>query len=162
MIEAVREADEADVDQLVRLADEARRVARLLRGGEMFLLRDARQPPLEPMIAAAVSDPAQLALLGTLDEVAVGYALVRLEPLPDGTTMAVVDEIYVEPEGRQLGVGEALVVTILGWADHHHCRGVQASALPGDRDTKNLFERFGLVARAITVYRSLVARNDES
>jgi len=156
MIEAVRVAGEADTDQLVRLADEARRGARASRGGEMYLLRDVRQPPLAPMIAEALGDPNQLVLIGTLDDAPVGYALSRLEDWHDGSTVAVVDEIYVEQAGRQLGVGECLVLTVLDWAAERGCRGVQATALPGDRDTKNLFERFGLVARAIVVYRSLL------
>jgi hypothetical protein len=35
------------------------------------------------------------------------------------------------------------------------CLGVDAIALPGNRDTKNFFETFGLVARAILVHRPL-------
>ena len=35
------------------------------------------------------------------------------------------------------------------------CFGVDSLALPGDRHTKNFFESFGLVARAIIVHRSL-------
>ena len=33
--------------------------------------------------------------------------------------------------------------------------GIDALALPGDRETKNFFETFGLKARAIVVHRSL-------
>ena len=33
--------------------------------------------------------------------------------------------------------------------------GLDAVALPGDRDTQNFVETFGLVARAIQVHRSL-------
>ena len=33
------------------------------------------------------------------------------------------------------------------------CFGVDSLALPGDRHTKNFFESFGLVARAIVVHR---------
>ena len=156
MMEAVRVASEADADQLVRLATEARQVARLSRGGDMYLLHDVRQPPLEPVFRGALVDPSQLVLIGSLDDAPVGYALARLETLLDQSVMAVVDEIYVEPPGRGLGIGEGLVLAVVEWAGSHGCRGVQATALPGDRHTKNLFERFGLVARAIVVYRSLI------
>lgn len=44
---------------------------------------------------------------------------------------------------------------ILAWCRVHDCIGVDALALPGHRDTKNFFESFGLVARAIVVHRSL-------
>jgi hypothetical protein len=33
--------------------------------------------------------------------------------------------------------------------------GIEATALPGDRATKNFFETHGLVARALTVHRRL-------
>src|SRR3954469_25028001 len=107
MMEMVRVANEVDADQLVRLVGGGRVVAAASRGGPMYLLRDARQPPLEAMVADALGDARQLVLLGTLDDVAVGYAIARLEELVDGSVITVVDEIYVEPPGRQLGVGEA-------------------------------------------------------
>ena len=46
---------------------------------------------------------------------------------------------------------------VLAWAGEQGCVGVDALALPGDRATKNFFETFGLVARAIVVHRDLHA-----
>ena len=43
----------------------------------------------------------------------------------------------------------------MAWAKRWGCIGVDSLALPGDRDTKNFFETHGLVARAITVHRTL-------
>ena len=37
--------------------------------------------------------------------------------------------------------------------------GIDSLALPGDRATKNFFERFGLTARAIVVHRSLTSED---
>ena len=34
------------------------------------------------------------------------------------------------------------------------CIGIDSRALPGDRETKNFFESFGLKARLLTVHRS--------
>ncbi len=36
-----------------------------------------------------------------------------------------------------------------------NCFGIDALALPGDRETKNFFESFGLKARQLVVHRSL-------
>jgi hypothetical protein len=41
------------------------------------------------------------------------------------------------------------------WAASNDATGLDAIALPGMRDTKNFFERFGLTARAITVHKKL-------
>ena len=44
---------------------------------------------------------------------------------------------------------------IFPWAAEHGCRGIDAIVLPGMRESKNFFEMFGLVARAIVVHRAL-------
>ena len=44
---------------------------------------------------------------------------------------------------------------VLAWASAAGADGVDSIALPGDRVTKNFFERFGLTARALQVYRRL-------
>jgi hypothetical protein len=44
---------------------------------------------------------------------------------------------------------------IVAWAEAAGCVGIDSLALPGNRETKNFFETFGLVARAIVVHRPL-------
>ena len=61
----------------------------------------------------------------------------------------------MEPDAREVGAGEAMMNAVLDWAASMRCRGVDATALPGDRQTKNFFESFGLVARAISVHRAI-------
>ncbi|MFN5115279.1 MAG: GNAT family N-acetyltransferase [Acidimicrobiaceae bacterium] len=66
-----------------------------------------------------------------------------------------ITHVYVEPTAREIGIGDALMQRCLG-----HLRGMGvlwlgASALPGDRAMKNLFERHGLVAQTIIVGKSL-------
>ena len=62
---------------------------------------------------------------------------------------------FVEPEFRGVGAGDALIEHFLMSARAAGARRVGGSALPGDRATKNLFERNGLVARLILVEREL-------
>ena len=62
---------------------------------------------------------------------------------------------FVEPEFRGVGAGDALIEHFLTAARAAGARRVGGSALPGDRATKNLFERNGLVARLILVEREL-------
>ena len=67
----------------------------------------------------------------------------------------------MEPEGREVGVGETLVGAVLAWCREHGCEGVDATALPGHRAAKNFFEEQGFVARSLTMYRGLPAAGDE-
>ena len=107
----------------------------------------------EPDLRLGTDDVAVLA--GTYDEIVVGYARIERRPLADGTALAVLTDIFVEPEARGVGIGEALLDAAIAWARQAGCRGIDSVALPGMRATKNFFEAAGLVARAITVHRSL-------
>ena len=122
------------------------------RGGAAFLLREGHRRAA--MVASLDADDEHV-LLGQLDDVPVAYLVAQLVPLPDGTVAGAVREFFVEPEARELGVGEALMDETIAWCRRHGCTGIDALALPGDRATKNFFETFGLVARAIVVHRPL-------
>ena len=89
------------------------------------------------------------------DGTVVGYALARTDRLADGGLLGVVDDLYVDPGAREVGIGEALMDHLLDWCRAEGCFGVDSIALPGDRATKNFFESFGLVARAILVHKPL-------
>ena len=75
--------------------------------------------------------------------------------LRDGSQLAVIEALYVEPDARAVGVGEALIDVVEEWAKARGCSGLDALVLPGMRDSKNFFEAFGLTARAIVVHRDL-------
>ena len=85
----------------------------------------------------------------------VGFGIVEIHKLQDGTPHASVRSLYVEEEARSVGVGELIMNTLLKWATERKAAAIDAVALPGDRQTKNFFETHGLVARAITVQRKL-------
>ncbi len=151
----VRDALDGDLDELVRLDGLARDHLRPLRGGAMYLLHTARPDPAGPSLLADLADPDRLVLMGCLGDVAVGYAVGSVRRLADRSSVADVRELFVEPEARGVGLGNQLMTRLVAWATDRGCVGIDARALPGDRDTKNFFESFGLVARAITVHRDL-------
>lgn len=155
MIEAARPATAADVPRLAELAAAA--VAEQVdgRGGSVWSVREARAVPAAPSLAAEVEDPSVLVLAGMIDDAVVGYAAVRTETLRDGRTLGVITDVYVEPEARAVGVGERLLDAVVTWCSEQGCSGVDALALPGNRETKNFFETFGFTARALVVHRSL-------
>lgn len=154
----VRPAELADRDALVALADGALAHLGSQRGGEVFRHRDARPTPVGPTIdaelAAALAGDA-IVLLGCLGAVPVGYAVATIEPTR-ALPLAVVTDLFVDPSARRVGVGRAMIDSLVQQATEAGCGGIQAEALPGDRDTKNFFEASGLVARKITVHRTLI------
>jgi GNAT superfamily N-acetyltransferase len=151
-VEAARPARAGDLDRLSELARLAQSAVAQARGGELLLATHPRAGGFEDLRAVLECDD-QILVVGTIDDYVVGYAAVRLQPLPGGQLLGAVDDLFVEPEARGVGVGEAIMNAVLDWCRARGCTGVDAVALPGDRHTKNFFESFGMVARAITVHR---------
>jgi GNAT superfamily N-acetyltransferase len=99
-----------------------------------------------------LNDPQRLALVGTLQGHVVGYGLAKLETVDPLGLVGVVEEVWVEPEARGVGVGEVVMTTIRTWCLAAGCCGIDAAALPGDRIMKGFFERFGMSARLLVMH----------
>lgn len=156
-MEAARSAGATD---LVRLAELSRQAASELsghRGGAILLEREALAEPVEEAIVEALADPSRSLWAGTLAGQVVGYGLGRREILADGTAHGRVEALYVEPAGRGVGVGEAIMGAMTAWFREGGCRGIDALALPGQRAAKSFLEAAGYKARLIVMYRSLPA-----
>ena len=137
---SVRAAVDADRGAIQRLQERLRSELVDQKGGVALM---ATVTPL--------GDDATVTWMGLIGTVPVGLAVAGLVPQRDGTGRAVVETIYVEPEARAVGVGTALMRVVRAWAIEHDAVAIDATVLPGDRASKNFFERHGLVARAITV-----------
>ena len=148
---AARPASPADLPALDDLVATAATEVRAARRGDLFLERNARAGT----IADQLDDEHTRVLVGTIDDAPVGYAVAQLEPGPVERLLCVVSDLYVLPDGRGVGVGEAMMDELITWAESHKCIGIDSMVLPGDRETKNFFEMFGLTARAIVVHRDL-------
>jgi GNAT superfamily N-acetyltransferase len=155
-MENVRPAGLDDLNELVTLAGAAHGELAPTRGGYVFVNREARWVRDEGAFRVSIEAPDHHVVVGTIDEVPVGFGAVRLEALRSGETLGVIDELFVLPGARGVGVGEVMMNELLAFCRDHGCMGIDAVALPGNRATKNFFETFGLVARAILVHRSLV------
>ena len=68
---------------------------------------------------------------------------------------ATINTIFVVPEAREIGIGDALLSQLIEELRHRAVTYVNAQALPGDRATKNLFERHGLIAQTIIVGKEI-------
>ncbi len=124
------------------------------RGGEVFLLREARRQGDERSLAAVLDDPSWCSWVGTLGVETVGLAVAHTEELPDRSRLGIVDGLVVEAGARRSGVGERLLEAVLGWLAGEACTSVDAFALPGNRAAKNLWESAGFKARLLVMNRS--------
>src|SRR5688500_541341 len=153
--EAVRPAAPEDVPAIVDLAGALRAELTPMRGGRICSARDARPGRLDEVYAALLADPEVCVVVGTIDEVVVGFGVVSAELLSDGGLLGVVSELFVDPEGRAIGVGEAMLGAMVAFCSDKGCVGVDAFALPGHRAAKNFFEESGFTARAIVMHHAL-------
>jgi GNAT superfamily N-acetyltransferase len=145
----VRPARRTDVDALRLLEAEARSALVDARGGARWLdehveLGERWPDALERyQVFVAVLDVERT-------EVVVGYLVLDV-----AGTIARIDQVFVTPEAREIGFGDALVEEAEAAARAVSATLLEGQALPGDRETKNLYERAGITARLITVSRRL-------
>ena len=142
----VRAATAGDVGPLRVLEAEARAALADTRGGSRWL----EEHPLigESWPDAVATRDVFVAVLDVGDGLPldVGYLVLDV----DGP-VAHVDQVYVTADARELGFGDALLEAATAAAIATGARLLEGHALPGDRETKNLYERAGITARLITV-----------
>jgi len=144
-----RPADADDRAALIELAGLARTVAAHQRGGAELLTT----------VPAAVAriDEASSSFVGLIGGVVVGYACLEIDD-----RRAMITELFVEPPARSVGVGHLLLEALLTHSVAAGCVAIDASALPGDRATKNFFEAHAMTARLLIVSRRLDGDVDPS
>ncbi len=144
----VRPATPDDIESLVRLQAVARDGLTGVRGGALRLA----ECPVITDWAGLLNTAASLVLVATLIDVVLGYMVLILRP---EIGRGVITHAFVEEGARELGLGDTMVEHAIAAVRSAGLTGIEAVALPGDRDTKNLYERAGLTARKLTVYKSL-------
>jgi GNAT superfamily N-acetyltransferase len=154
-METARLAVTGDRTWLGELATRAREEMLEKRGGDVVDRLDThRKAPLGSIDELMETDGG-VVVAGCIEGTPVGYGAMRVHEAADGRPHAVVEQIYVEPGARSVGVGEAILDLLIVEATERGAIGIEALALPGDRATKNFFETHGMVARAIIVHRRL-------
>ena len=138
MEQVVRRAALEDYPVLDELEAEARDAVLETRGG-------ARWCEVVPARRGRWFDDGANVFIAEIDGVGIGYLVL----IPGD--VAVVESVFVTPGAREVGFGDWLLEAALSAAVDAGSRLLEGTALPGDRDLKNLFERAGIVARAITV-----------
>jgi ribosomal protein S18 acetylase RimI-like enzyme len=152
-VERARRAVADDLERIVALACELRDELAPMRGGALWAVREARPAPYGEQFGALLERDDTCVVVGTVDGYVVGFGVVTLERLRDGTRLGRITELFVEEGARAVGVGESIAVELVAFCEAHDCVGIDALALPGHRAAKNFFERSGFTARAIVMHR---------
>lgn len=151
----VRVGDKEDLPEIVGLYRRFRENLRGERGGDFYLLKEALSEPLESQIAALLGDKEHLVLLGILEDVPVGLAVGRLSELVDASLAASIEVLYVDPEAREVGIGESMLEAVTDWASRGGADSLEIMVLPGMRQAKNFLEGAGYAARLLVMHRRL-------
>lgn len=155
-VEGARLATDEDVAAIVAIAGKHRDEIADERGAALLLRQEGfSTSAFEASIRAGLHREDALIVSGTYDGVVFGYSAAEIEVLEDGGLLMGVTDFIVEREIRKSGIGEAMMNLLLDEARSRKCLGIDSRALPGDRNTKNFFESFGLKARMLTVHRAL-------
>jgi GNAT superfamily N-acetyltransferase len=137
----------------VELLKSALADARTMRGGAALVGSTTHDELLARWMGAGSSAAVHV---GEFQDVVVGLAAATVStrsgaPAPSGR----IECCYVEAEARGVGVGTALMASILAWCIEQGCGDVDAPALPGDRASKQRLEAAGFSARLLVLNRRL-------
>lgn len=142
------------------LAREARHEAQQYRGGERWLVTEAAPEPLEDHFIRLMADPQSALVAGVWEDEVVGYGWARRLVRLDGSPIARIEELFVIPEARSVGVGESVFDALKQWAQEQELVAIDAFVLPGHRQAKNFFETFKMTAHALIVHTRLDSESE--
>lgn len=148
LVRPVDPDDEGDVGQLTLLESEARSALVGQRGGDRWLIE---HPEVGDGWSERAEEDGVDVVVAHIDEVIVGYLVAVL----GDDRIVRIDQVWVSPEARECGFGDELLATAIERSRDEGAVAVEGQSLPGDRHTKNLYERAGIVARLITTYREI-------
>jgi GNAT superfamily N-acetyltransferase len=154
-VEASRPAGEHDIAQIVELAVALRAELSDMRGGAVWVERDAWPEPLTDAYRALLARDDAHVVVGTIDDVVVGFGAAVVESLRSGAHLGAITDLYVDDQAREVGVGEAIIDSLIAFCADSGCIGIDAVALPGHRATKNFFEEHHFTARMLVMHHRL-------
>lgn len=145
----IRRATTDDLAMIVELDATARVAVASQRGGRNWLVEHV------PATVANSAEFIEHSWVGTIDEHVVGFLRCVVDDVPHHGLVCSVERVFVTEQARELGFGDALLQQAIEYATKLGCVAIEGNALPGDRETKNLYERAGIVARKIIVSKTL-------
>lgn len=144
----IRRFVDSDSTVVLDMDRRGREVVVELKGGTAWL---AEHPPIDGLL----SDPQCVVYVADLAGHAIGFLVAQDRIDPVRGRVCDVERVFVDERAREIGCGDALLARALDEARERACSFIEGEALPGDRATKNLYERAGITARRIVVSKGL-------
>lgn len=153
MTVSARTASPDDVPSLVRLYRGLE--AEMTALHPMWPLADGLAEPVESAFQRLLEDPDGIVVIGEIDGYPLGFAAAQIEetlPQGDGTRVGSIHLIYVDPEAREVALGEEIREHVMELLRRQGISRFDAHVLPGHRLAKNFFEAGGFSARSIIMH----------
>jgi hypothetical protein len=150
---AARVAEPRDIPRLVGLYRGLEEEMTALH--PMWPLADGLAEPVESSFAELLGDPESIVVIGELEGYPFGFIWARVEqllPQAGGAEVGSIRLIYVEPEAREVSLGEEMREYTMGLLRQRGISLFDAYVLPGHRLVKNFFEAGGFSARSIIMH----------
>lgn len=149
----IRAAEPRDHADIVAMDRQGRERTVEIRGGVAWT---AEHPPVDAILAneSGLAGNCTVLVADLLGH-AIGFLVAMEHTDSQRGRILVIDRVYVDPQARDIGCGDALLARAIETARERGCGFVEGDALPGDRETKNLYERAGITARRIIVSKNL-------
>jgi N-acetylglutamate synthase-like GNAT family acetyltransferase len=137
----VRKAQSLDASTVSVLEQQCVRESQSFRGSAELLVE---APFVGNDFDEVLNDAGHLVLVVEYSGEMCGFADMEISD-----SVAMVRRVYISEDARELGAGATLINELRVHAKALGCTRIDAYALPGDRLTKNLFERAGMKARLL-------------
>jgi ribosomal protein S18 acetylase RimI-like enzyme len=143
-------------DDIVDLETMYRALEREMEGlHTMWPVADGLDEPVSESFQDALDEPGTIVVIGEIEGYPFGFLMARVERLlaqADGELVGSIRLIYVDPEAREVALGEEMRELALGILRERGITKFDAHVLPGHRLAKNFFEAGGFSARSIIMH----------
>ena len=153
MTAAATFADVGDLESLERLY--RRLEEEMAPLSDLWALTDGLPEPIAGSLVSLIEDPRSVVVLGSYEGIVFGFMAATVIPtLPQGSGLEIgsIRLVFVEPEAREVGIGEAMRDLMLETLRSRGISRFDAHVLPGHRLAKNFFEQGGFSARHIVMH----------
>lgn len=121
----------------------------------MWPVADGLDEPVQASFADALENPDTIVIVGEIDGYPFGFLMATVERLlaqADGELVGAIRLIFVDPEAREVALGEEMRELALEILRERGITKFDAHVLPGHRLAKNFFEAGGFSARSIIMH----------
>ncbi|MCB1247347.1 MAG: GNAT family N-acetyltransferase [Acidimicrobiia bacterium] len=151
----VRSAADADLSTIIGLYERAE--AEQTAKKPIWALTDGLDESFEDSLKAALAADESWISIGCIDGTPVGFIWATIEPMlrrAGGERTGRIRLVYTDPDARGVGVGHAMLESMMGVLRSRGIRHFDAPVGPGQRLTKNFFEGHEFAARSIIMYHA--------